>query len=59
MLNLIVRRAASSLFTLMLISVVVFAALELMPGDACTAHLGRDGKGAVLEACRARMGLDA
>ncbi len=59
MLNLIVRRAASSLFTLILISVVVFAALELMPGDACTAHLGRDGKGAVLEACRARMGLNA
>ena len=59
MLGLIVRRAASSLFTLILISVVGFAGLEFMPGDACTAHLGRDGKGAVLEACRARMGLDA
>ena len=59
MLGLIVRRAGSSLFTLILISVVVFLGLEMMPGDACTAHLGRDGKGAVLEACRARMGLDA
>lgn len=59
MLGLIVRRAASSLFTLILISVMVFIGLELMPGDACTAHLGRDGKGAALEACRARMGLDA
>jgi peptide/nickel transport system permease protein len=59
MLGLIVRRSASSLFTLILISVAVFIGLELMPGDACTAHLGRDGKGAILEACRARMGLDA
>ncbi len=59
MLGLIVRRAASSLFTLILISVMVFIGLELMPGDACTAHLGRDGKGAALEACRARMGLAA
>ena len=59
MLGLIVRRAGSSLFTLILISVVVFLGLEMMPGDACTAHLGRDGKGAVLEACRVRMGLDA
>jgi peptide/nickel transport system permease protein len=59
MLGLIVRRAASSFFTLILISVMVFVGLELMPGDACTAHLGRDGKGATLKACRARMGLDA
>ena len=58
MLGLIVRRAASSLFTLVLISVLVFIGLELMPGDACTAHLGRDGKGAILEACRERMGLN-
>ncbi|WP_395686796.1 ABC transporter permease [Aestuariivirga sp.] len=59
MFGLIVRRAATSLLTLILISVMVFIGLELMPGDACTAHLGRDGKGALLEACRARMGLDA
>ena len=59
MLSLIVRRIANSVFTLVLISVVVFAGLELMPGDACTAYLGREGKGAALDACRARMGLDA
>ena len=59
MFGLIVRRIASSLFTLILISVVVFAGLELMPGDACTAHLGRDGKGEVLASCRERMGLNA
>ena len=56
--GLIIRRAFSSVLTLIVISVAVFAGLELMPGDACTAHLGRDGKGAVLEACRSRMGLD-
>ena len=58
MFGLIVRRAASSILTLLLISVVVFIGLELMPGDACTAYLGRDGKGAVLESCRERMGLN-
>lgn len=58
MLGLIAQRAASSFFTLVLISVAVFIGLELMPGDACTAKLGREGKGAILEACRARMGLD-
>jgi peptide/nickel transport system permease protein len=58
MLGLIAQRAASSFFTLVLISVAVFIGLELMPGDACTAKLGREGKGAILEACQARMGLD-
>ena len=28
------------------IAVVVFGAVELMPGNACTAYLGRDAKGA-------------
>ena len=51
-------RAASSVVTLVLISLIVFIGLELMPGDACTAYLGRDGKGAVLESCRERMGLN-
>ena len=58
MFRLIVGRAASSVVTLVLISLVVFIGLELMPGDACTAYLGRDGKGAVLESCRERMGLN-
>ncbi|MBM3519202.1 MAG: ABC transporter permease [Alphaproteobacteria bacterium] len=58
MLALILRRAGSSLLTLVLVSMLVFVGLEAMPGDACTAHLGRDGKGAVLEACRERMGLN-
>ncbi|MCX7345682.1 MAG: ABC transporter permease [Alphaproteobacteria bacterium] len=58
MFRLIVGRAASSVVTLVLISLVVFIGLELMPGDACTAYLGRDGKGAVLDSCRERMGLN-
>lgn len=57
MLGLIARRAGSAVVTLVLISVIVFIGLELMPGDACTAYLGRDGKGQVLENCRERMGL--
>lgn len=58
MIGLIARRAGSAVVTLVLISVLVFIGLELMPGDACTAFLGRDGKGAVLENCRERMGLN-
>ena len=59
MLRLIAQRLGSAFITLALISVIVFAGLELMPGDACTAYLGRDGKGEVLENCRKRMGLEA
>ena len=40
------------------IAVVVFGAVELMPGNACTAYLGRDAKGAKLASCEARLGLD-
>jgi len=58
MLRLIFQRIGSAIFTLVFISLVVFACLELMPGDACTAFLGREGKGAALENCRERMGLN-
>lgn len=58
MLGLIARRTGSAVVTLVLISVLVFIGLELMPGDACTAYLGRDGKGQALENCRERMGLN-
>lgn len=40
------------------IAVVVFGAVELMPGNACTAYLGRDAKGAKLASCEERLGLN-
>ncbi|HNB26457.1 MAG TPA: ABC transporter permease [Alphaproteobacteria bacterium] len=58
MLRLIIQRFASACFTMAFIAVVVFGAVELMPGNACTAYLGRDAKGAKLASCEARLGLD-
>lgn len=58
MLRLIFQRFGSACFTLVFIAVVVFGAVELMPGNACTAYLGRDAKGAKLENCETRLGLN-
>jgi len=57
MFRLIVQRFCSACFTLAFIAAVVFGAVELMPGNACTAYLGRDAVGAKLESCEARLGL--
>ena len=58
--RLILRRLGAGWITLAVIAVVVFVGVELMPGDACTAHLGRDAaREEVLAACRERMGLNA
>jgi len=60
MLGLILGRLGAAWVTLAVIAVVVFVGVELMPGDACTAHLGRDAaREEVLANCRDRMGLNA
>jgi len=58
LLALIAQRIGTAVITLAIISIVVFIGVEVMPGDACTARLGREGKGEVLENCQARMGLN-
>lgn len=59
MVAMIAGRLGAAWVTLVVIAVVVFVGVELMPGDACTAHLGRDAARAeLLAACRDRMGLD-
>lgn len=59
MLGLILRRLGAAWITVAVVAVVVFVGVEVMPGDACTAHLGRDAARAeVLQTCRERMGLD-
>ena len=58
MVRLIVQRFLSSAVTLALLTVFVFFAVELLPGDTCTAYLGRDAKGDRLENCRENMGLN-
>ena len=39
MFRLIIRRLALGLLTLVLVSGIVFVAVEALPGDACTAYL--------------------
>jgi len=58
LVRLILQRFGSAIVTLVIICVMVFATVELMPGDACTAFLGRDAKGKILENCRIERGLD-
>ena len=58
MVAVFLERIGLALIALVIIAVVVFFALELMPGDACTVHLGRGATDSMLEACRTRMGLD-
>lgn len=55
---MLLRRTISALLTLAVVLVVVFAALEALPGDACTAFLERDAYGEALANCRAGLGLD-
>jgi peptide/nickel transport system permease protein len=58
MLGMVLERIGLAVFTMVFISVVCFAGLQLMPGDACTVHLGRGASDTALENCRSRMGLD-
>ena len=57
MVRLIARRLALGVMTIMLVSVVIFAGLELLPGDACTAYLGQAAQGKRLDNCRKDFGL--
>jgi len=58
MLRLLIRRLLLSLATLWIVSVVIFAATELLPGDVATAILGREATPATLAKLRAELGLD-
>ena len=59
MFKLILRRFAMGGLTLVMVAVIVFLGVEALPGDACTAYLGRD---AALETrlanCRRDFGLN-
>jgi peptide/nickel transport system permease protein len=58
MINLLLQRFMLSLIVLALVSMVVFVLVELLPGDAATAYLGRDATPEGLAQVRLRMGLD-
>ena len=58
MLRLIVRRLALGLVTILLVSLIIFAGVEALPGDACTAALQQDARGEPLRVCREQLGLN-
>jgi peptide/nickel transport system permease protein len=58
MRKLVIRRLGLGILTLWLISLVVFAAVLALPGDAATAILGENATPEALQAIRDRLGLD-
>jgi len=56
--ELVVRRAAMGLVTLLLVSVVIFAATEALPGNAAVAILGHSATPAALRALEVQLHLD-
>lgn len=58
MLKLILHRLSLALLTLFVVCVLVFSVTEALPGDVCTAYLGRDASPTRLENCRLQRGLD-
>lgn len=57
-LRLVLRRLALGLLTLFVVAVVVFAATQILPGDAARAVLGRSANPERLQALREQMQLD-
>ena len=58
MVKLIARRLALGVLTILLVSGIIFVGVEVLPGDACTAYLGRMAQGKRLENCRRDFGLE-
>lgn len=58
MLRLLIRRLALGAITIVLVSLIIFAGVEILPGDACTAFLEREAQGKLLENCRNDLGLN-
>jgi peptide/nickel transport system permease protein len=54
----LLRRVALGLLTLLLVSVVIFAATQVLPGDAAQAVLGRDATPARLASLRLQLHLN-
>jgi peptide/nickel transport system permease protein len=58
MLRLLVSRLILGLLTLVAVSVLIFAATEVLPGDVASAVLGQGATPETLAAFRAELGLD-
>jgi peptide/nickel transport system permease protein len=58
MIRVVGLRLVAAVATLLVASVVIFGATDLLPGDAATAFLGREGSPAAVAALRKDYGLD-
>jgi peptide/nickel transport system permease protein len=58
LLRLIGNRILLSLLTLLLVSIIIFAAVEILPGDVATRILGREATPESLATLRAQLHLD-
>ncbi len=58
MLQFIIRRLLFMMLTLFIVSIVIFAVTDVLPGDAAQSILGMDATEESLEALRQRLGLD-
>ena len=58
LLGLVLVRVALAALTLVVVSVIVFAATQLLPGDAARAKLGKQATKASLAALHKQLGLD-
>ena len=58
MVKLIARRLALGVLTIVLVSGIIFVGVQALPGDSCTAYLGRAAQGKRLENCRRDFGLE-
>lgn len=56
--GIVLKRLGLGLFTLLIISVLIFGAVELLPGDIAQAVLGQGATEDNLAALRAELGLD-
>ncbi len=58
MLRMFLQRIMLGVITVALVSLIIFSAVEVLPGDACTALLQQDAQGQRLINCRAQLGLE-
>ena len=58
MLRLVLQRAVFSVITLMIVGVIIFVAVEALPGDMATAYLGRESTPQKLAFLRGQLGLN-
>lgn len=58
MIKLVLQRIVMGLVTLVFVSGIVFVSVEALPGDSCTAYLGRLASGQRLENCRQDFGIE-